>query len=269
MPPRKDITGQRFGQLTVIEFSEGGKNSKWRCKCDCGNEKVVTYINLKTGNSITCGASIHREGLTLEDLTGRIFGKLTVLSRNKDEQDGQKRTYWNCKCLCPNDDIIVVDAQNLKTGHTQSCGCYFKEQVTVHGQCSKNIRLYRIWRGMMARCYQEDSKSYRWYGAKGITVFKLWHTVSNFVDWALANGYNDNLTLERCRVFEGYSPENCEWIPLSKQARNTTVSLGEAKAIEIRKLLGEGATPKELASKYGVAYTTIISIKNRENYRDL
>ena len=263
---RNDISGQTFGLLTVIKWAHGGHNSHWLCKCKCGNEIIVPMPNLKSGNTTHCGC-VPIQNTSFIDRVGQKYGRLTVLSNVSKCRSKQTRTNWRCLCDCGNE--LIVESGNLASGHTQSCGCYFIEQVTVHGCCSENRRLYSVWSGMMARCHNPKSKSYKWYGEKGRSVCKDWKDVRKFFDWALSNGYKNNLTLERNDVHGNYEPANCEWILLKFQNQNTTVSVGKDKVIEIRTLLKDGITPKEIAAIFGIAYTTIISIKNFNDYKEL
>lgn len=267
---RIDLTGKRFGMLTVTSYSHSGNNAFWNCKCDCGNKTIVTALNLKTGNTTSCGK--HKVSPMFVDISGQKYGRLTVISlQNKGKKCHPKnmadRTNWNCKCDCGNN--LTVESHNLKSGHTQSCGCLQKERITTHGCCTRNWRLYNIWRGIHSRCYNKDNISYKHYGKRGITVCEEWHDPVKFLDWALANGYTKDLTIERENVNRIYLPGNCGWIPLSEQMQNTTVSLGKAKAREIRQCLIDGVSPRELAGIYNVAYTTITSIKNYNNYKYL
>lgn len=113
----KDMTGQRFGQLVVIRRapSRDGR-TYWLCRCDCGEEVEVNRSNLISGRQTSCGK--HRINPRLEDLTGKSFGDLTVL-----RHVGQRgnNTIWQCRCICGK--ITEVAANNLKNGHTTSCGC--------------------------------------------------------------------------------------------------------------------------------------------------
>lgn len=118
-----DLTGQRFGMLTVIRRVENkGKQVRYLCRCDCGNEKIFHATNLKRGLSTSCGC-FRKEKLSqlyFQDLTGQSFGRLIVESLNS--YDEKNNTYfWNCICECGTK--TVVAGNHLKNGHTQSCGC--------------------------------------------------------------------------------------------------------------------------------------------------
>lgn len=112
--PFKDRTNIKYGQLTAIEYL--GK-SMWRCKCDCGNEKIVYGGHLESGHTKSCGC--YRSPRV--NLIGEKFGRLTV-------QEWAGNGKWKCLCECGN--IILVQTDNLKSGNTKSCGCYQKEQAS-------------------------------------------------------------------------------------------------------------------------------------------
>lgn len=124
-----DLTGQRFGMLTVIKRVENqGKSVRYLCRCDCGNEKIFYSSNLKRGLSTSCGCFRKEKSKERQfiDLTGQTFNKLTVL--NFDHQNKKtKQYYWKCICECGN--ICIVYGGHLKNGHTTSCGCYNKERI--------------------------------------------------------------------------------------------------------------------------------------------
>jgi very-short-patch-repair endonuclease len=116
-----DFMGRRFGRLVVIDRAENDKfgHRHWVCKCDCGNIKIVKADSLKRGLTQSCGC-LHSEvvhSMKFIDLTGQKFGKLTAESYHTENG----KVYWKCKCDCGNYTTVV--AQNLKNGHTQSCGC--------------------------------------------------------------------------------------------------------------------------------------------------
>lgn len=85
----------------------------------------------------------------------------------------------------------------------------------------KYPRLYRIWSAMKQRCGNPKAKGYSNYGGRGITFCDDWKCFDPFCSWALHNGYSDDLTLERIDVNGNYNPDNCKWIPLTEQTKNT------------------------------------------------
>ena len=124
-----DLTGQRFGRLTVIERDLDTKNKwgiYWKCKCDCGNEKSVQAGALRSGATQSCGClnkEIISQQKDIPDMIGKQYGKLTIIERAETHitPSGQKKTMWRCKCECGNE--TIVSSQDLKSGHTKSCGC--------------------------------------------------------------------------------------------------------------------------------------------------
>jgi hypothetical protein len=123
-----DLTGQQFGRLVAIENVEKPEHLKskgiyWRCKCSCGNEKIVSADNLKSGHTQSCGCISQEK---LDDLTGKKFGRLTVLKRAKNDDSGNTR--WKCRCDCGNEKIIQGGC--LKNGTQVSCGCFNREQTS-------------------------------------------------------------------------------------------------------------------------------------------
>ena len=162
--------------------------------------------------------------MKLIDLTGKKFGRLTVLRR---AESINKRTLWLCRCECGNK--VVVEAYNLKTGHTQSCGCLQREATSeankTHGKT--HSRLYRIWICMQNRCYRRSYHAYKHYGGRGITVCDEWlHNFQTFYDWAMTNGYRDDLSIDRIDTNKGYSPDNCRWTTMAEQNKNKRAKNG-------------------------------------------
>lgn len=111
----KDLTGQRFGKLIVLGPSDERANGfmVWECQCDCGNSKRVPTPNLTGGRTKSCGCSRFR------DLTGRRFGKLTVVRKTETRSNGF--IIWECICDCGS--TTTVTTNNLTGGTVQSCGC--------------------------------------------------------------------------------------------------------------------------------------------------
>lgn len=124
-----DLTGQKFGRLIVIERDlsvTDKKGTYWRCKCECGNEKIIMGHSLKNGSTQSCGClnkDIISQQKEITNMIGIKYGKLTVMQRHGTHltSGGQKKVTWLCKCDCGNEK--VVSSQSLKAGRIKSCGC--------------------------------------------------------------------------------------------------------------------------------------------------
>ena len=140
-----DLTGKRFGMLTVVGEAERKTGAdgrpgarQWLCRCDCGGSVVTTAGQLNAGYRKSCGCLSRPP---IKDWVGRQFGDLTVLSY--DGKRGGKH-FWNCKCRCGN--TVSVCQSNLKSGHSVSCGCHASPTRTKHfveGTCIESIRSRR------------------------------------------------------------------------------------------------------------------------------
>lgn len=163
MGKMRDLSGQRFGRLTVIEpcGTTGHGEIKWRCICDCGNEHMASRGSLVGGKVSSCGCL-------------------------RREQAGEIRAYVKPK----------------------------------HG--GSNTRLYRIWRNMKSRCNCPTASKYHLYGGKGVRVCEAWISFGPFRDWAMSNGYADDLTIDRLDSNGDYYPENCRWVTSKVQGNNTS-----------------------------------------------
>lgn len=90
--------------------------------------------------------------------------------------------------------------------------------VTRHGLCKHPLNV--VWCGMKERCYNPNASNYLWYGAEGVTVCEEWLSFKGFYDWAIENGWEKGLTIDRIDIKKGYSPDNCRLVPMKQQFRN-------------------------------------------------
>lgn len=190
------------------------------------------------------------------DITGQKFGRLTVVRKSGRSKSGH--VMWECCCDCGAK--RYVPGAYLRNGHTKSCGCYqadiVRESAKKMGTANKrhgmsHDRLHHIWTGMKQRCADNGVKDYQNYGGRGITVCQEWRdSFEAFRDWSLANGYRDDLTIDRINVNGGYEPENCRWITMEQQQRNRTNS-------RFLTFNGETHTLAEWAEITGIRWGTI------------
>jgi hypothetical protein len=205
--------GEIYGMLVILSFTKN--NKKVHVLCECGNIKLKSWSDIKTGHTKSCGC-LSKNGRIGVDLTGNRFGKLKVISRS-ETRNKYKDVLWNCLCDCGNSKLCTTGA--LQHGGNTSCGC--TQGHPTHGDWALRVR--RIWMGMIARCYSPTATSYHNYGAKGVTVCEEWLDYFVFKEWAYKSGYEDNLTLDRFPDKKGdYGPTNCRWATYKQQANNKT-----------------------------------------------
>lgn len=160
----------------------------------------------------------------MKNYIGNRFGRLTVISECFYKN---KNAYCECKCSCGNKKTVKL--HNLLNGKTKSCGCFNKE-LSKRRMLQNNIssihnlsrtRIYGIWQAIKQRCYNPNNDRYKDYGARNIKIIEEWkNNFISFYNWAMANGYKDNLTIDRINVNGDYCPENCRWITNQDQQNN-------------------------------------------------
>ena len=129
MPKLKDITGQKFGRLVVVDRAPNkGKVVMWNAVCDCGTKITTQGGALRSGHTKSCGClQKEKVGQNFIDETGNKYGRLTVKKRAENSKKGQAR--WECECDCGN--TTVADGAQLRNGKWKSCGCLQKEACST------------------------------------------------------------------------------------------------------------------------------------------
>ena len=188
------------------------------------------------------------------DLTGKNFGRLTVIERAPDHivPSGRRYVRWRCLCECGNEVFPTSDA--LTRGKTVSCGCHSRDVARdthlSHGE--SHTRLYQVWSAIKRRCYNPNARHYESYGGRGIQMCDEWkNSYETFRDWAISTGYQElpfsKCTIDRIDNNGNYEPSNCRWVDGVAQANNRRSN---------RRFTYNGETNniKEWSDIYGIPY---------------
>lgn len=194
-----------------------------------------------------------------DEIVGTTIGIFKVLGvSNTRCRDGHK--LYDVEC-------IVCGQKSLKRKSeikcTKKCAHIFIGRISTK-QCDwtwDNKRLQRIFSNMKDRCYNPNCKCYKWYGGAGIRIFQGWiESPKLFEEWAINNGYQDNLTIDRIDHNKDYCPSNCRWITLSENVRRA----GKVNWIVVN---GMSLTGRQWAEKLNVG-TNLINTYLREKGMD-
>lgn len=190
------------------------------------------------------------------DLTGQRFKRLTVIEENG--RNNRNEILWRCKCDCGKETNVTT--YRLRKNITRSCGCLMvdtcREQMRELGKSLKThglskTRIYKTYRGIKDRCLNPNDMHYPDYGGRGIKMCDEWkNDFMNFYNWAMENGYTDELTIDRIDVNGNYEPSNCRWVDIKTQSNNKRTN----RYIEFN---GEVKTLSQWAEIYGVDRGTI------------
>jgi len=244
-----DLTGDRFGKLVVTSQAPRQRDTMWNCVCDCGATTVVRASHLKDGDTISCGCSRLER---FHDLTGQVFGRLTVVERAPNKGKGaETRAMWRCVCECGGESVIAC--HTLKAGNTRSCGCLKVEVGIKNGRARKthgmtDTQAWICWMSMGQRCRNKKHDDFHNYGGRGITICKRWESFENF--FADMGHPPPGMSIERDDVNGNYEPGNCRWATPVEQGRNKRVN-------RIIAAFGRSMTLADWGDATGLGTTTI------------
>lgn len=217
-PRFKNLTGQKYGSVTVVSFAfrKNGDRTKWNCVCDCGKEFIVCGEQLKSGNTKTCGCGHHSSKDNVGKRVGRLFIVSVIPTTNQHSR-------YLCRCDCGNEKEFWHSA--IFQANVDSCGCRTSEKCSIrstkHGMSSSSV--YKVWAGMKDRCLNKKNKFYCHYGERGIKVCTRWLVFENFI--ADMGPRKRGLTIERINNEGDYEPSNCRWVTRKVQQRNRRCSI--------------------------------------------
>jgi hypothetical protein len=182
---------------------------------------------------------------------------LTVIG---EEHDKKGRLYLVCRCDCNN--VKRMQYQHWKNGSIKSCGC-MRLKLLHNATCKPDSiykeRLHTIWSHMKQRCYNPKSDNYYLYGGRGIRICDEWkNSYESFREWALSNGYADNLTIDRINPNGNYEPSNCRWATAEAQSSNRRDSSEwkTPKNAAFVQYNGEMVRMKDLCKEHGISVPT-------------
>jgi hypothetical protein len=187
---------------------------------------------------------------------GAKFGRWTVIGDSEPSGlDNNYHTYVPCRCECGTE--RKVTKHHLLSGRSSSCGCLHKEitvkLLTKHGESRQ--RLYKIHSGIIQRCYNANEDAYVRYGGRGIRVCDEWlDSYESFRDWAIANGYHEDLQIDRCDNDGNYEPANCRWVTGSENCSNTSRSRRHEAFGEIKCITAWARDPRCIVTKRTIVY---------------
>jgi hypothetical protein len=175
--------------------------------------------------------------------SGDLYGGIMLTGKSYSMiKSGRKRRFVECICECGN--LFFASFDSLRSKYITACGCTKKARIIALNKSRikkvKKVKhpLYSKWRGIKSRCYNENEIGYKNWGGRGIIVCDEWlYSFSSFYDWAVSNGWQHGLTLDRINNDGNYEPSNCRWVGYDVQSRNTRVNnyitaFGETKCIK-------------------------------------
>lgn len=247
--------GMKFGHLTIISKAPPrGRYVMVVCRCDCGKVKEFCRSAVVYGNTKSCGC-LPRGGRNFLDLTGRVFGDLTVAFRAAN--DSGNKTRWHCICSCGVEKDIL--GGHLRRGSIIDCGHRKKERfrkyATKHGNYFRPG--YQSWYDILERCNNPKCPSYKNYGGRGISVCKRWMIFENFI--ADMGEPPAGMEIDRRNNDGNYNKANCRWVTHKENCRNTRRNI-------LFTYKGKSKTLPEWAEDHGINKSTLYDRVRRRGW---
>ena len=210
------------------------------------------------------------------DMLGKRFGHLTVTGLANKNNTYPLRRNWMLLCDCGKD--VTANTNILTKGQKSTCGtCDLHSQLLAHNKThgKSKTKLFRVWYGILERCYNNRIMSYKNYGARGISVCKEWRdSYQSFHSWAMVSGYREGLSIDRIDNNGGYEPGNCRWCSKKEQAQNRRSNvfinyMGDSKTIsQWESILGFGREIIRSRLLRGWSVNDALSVKANEKRKE-
>lgn len=207
--------GQVFGDYKIDSVEDLEDIPKYTMQCtECGAEKIVSAQNFDQRKNFHCTKHYVQPVKFDESYIGRKNNFLAV--RDIAKLPNGHRVFV-CECDCGN--VKLIEPTQWEQGLVKSCGCLAESLKLEHSE--ELDRLRRIYGGMIQRCYNKNSIAYENYGGRGIIICQDWlNDREKFISWALSNGYDNDLSIDRIDVNGNYEPSNCRWATDEVQLAN-------------------------------------------------
>lgn len=236
----------------------------------CGNEKIGEPNRFNTRSIVCkCDNQLNKNHPLKSHLNEYLHGLKVIEDlgiKLPNINSKNKKRFVRVQCiLCLN----ILEGRYAKfKDRLKICPCNDKRKI-IKVKKPFWLILMKKWHNMKSRCYSKDNSHFYLYGEKGIKLCDEWlNSFDSFYNWSIANNYKEGLTIERKDVNKGYHPENCTWIASKLQSRNRSNTLKANEVKEIKLLLAEGYTCRQISTKFKVPIKRIYYIKSGLTWND-